>query len=615
MATSRITCVAIVVFFAFFLSSRHADSAEDDVLDLGEIVVTGTRTPHVLEEVPVQTRVITREQIEKSGVQKAADLLRNIPGIQISGGAPGAVSSRSTALLRGLPAQYTLVLLDGNRIKSEHVHTGVNLNLIPVDLIERIEIVEGPASSLYGGDAMGGVINIITRGEKSEPGTEVRLSAGNHESLQGNATAFFPLGLSHNVLSLTRSESNGVRSQWFDRDTVFWKWRAETSKNRSFDLSFEHYDGNFYRPTASSGSDRRQTISAGFVAKTGNDATVSARFSENQYGNTNPRTNDDTTGALVTFSTPTGRKNVFTGGIEYRKDDFERVSSPRHDQTVKGIFLQDEYGFGQRFSVAAAVRADDYPGIGTELTPNLSLLYYSTPGTAWRFSAARGFRAPSLQDKFEYHYNHGTYIRDGNPDLQPEISMSWSLGFERQVSQKALLRLSLYRDDFKDMIVVLPTGTVDPATNLDIRRRENIADAYTMGLTTEMRLRVSESFSLNIGYSHLKTRDETTGRQLDYTPKNSFTFMTEHSFGKWRLNLRGEGVTGRVYRVAKKIGVYSNMDDYFTLGGNLSRSIGAKSECFITIENIFNEAYETFEEGSQPSQFERSYYFGVRHAF
>jgi len=154
--------IIAITLIAFPALCVAAEKEQADPFDLGQIVVTGTKTPHLMEDTPVRTRVISREQIEKSGVTKAADLLRSLPGVNISGGAPGAVSSRSTALMRGLPAQYSLILLDGRRFKPEHIHTGVNLILIPIEMIERIEIVEGPASALYGSDAMGGVINIVT---------------------------------------------------------------------------------------------------------------------------------------------------------------------------------------------------------------------------------------------------------------------------------------------------------------------------------------------------------------------------------------------------------------------------------------------------------------------
>ncbi|MFV9646318.1 MAG: TonB-dependent receptor plug domain-containing protein, partial [Desulfobacterales bacterium] len=143
---------------------------EKEITTLGDIVVTATKTPHTLKDVPVETIVITREDIEKTNAQNAIDILKNIPGIDASVHDDVFGTYTWQAKMRGLSFNngYGLILVDGQRVMGCGQSGGMGeygsgLNQIPVDMIEKIEVVKGPSSALYGSDAMAGVINIITR--------------------------------------------------------------------------------------------------------------------------------------------------------------------------------------------------------------------------------------------------------------------------------------------------------------------------------------------------------------------------------------------------------------------------------------------------------------------
>ena len=170
MNALKLFVTLIGIMSLLFPQLSWAEEKEEKVTKLEEIVVTATRTPHVLKEVPVETIVITREDIERTNAQNVMDIFKNIPGIETSVHDDVFGTYTWRAKLRGLSLNdgYGLILVDGQRImgcgqSGGMGEYGIGLNQIPVDMIERIEVVKGPSSALYGSDAMAGVINIITK--------------------------------------------------------------------------------------------------------------------------------------------------------------------------------------------------------------------------------------------------------------------------------------------------------------------------------------------------------------------------------------------------------------------------------------------------------------------
>ncbi|MFH1674794.1 MAG: TonB-dependent receptor plug domain-containing protein, partial [Pseudomonadota bacterium] len=163
-------CLLGLIFTIPGLVLAEEKEKEADIVQLEDVVVTATKTPHTLKDVPVETVVITREDIERTNAQNALDILKSIPGINTSVHDDVFGTYTWQANLRGLSFDdgYGLILIDGQRVMGSGQsggmgEYGIGLNQIPVDLIERVEVVKGPSSALYGSDAVAGVVNIITR--------------------------------------------------------------------------------------------------------------------------------------------------------------------------------------------------------------------------------------------------------------------------------------------------------------------------------------------------------------------------------------------------------------------------------------------------------------------
>lgn len=188
------------------------DEEEDGTFAAGdEVVVTGTRTRHQASDAPVATSVVTQQQMRRSGAVDAGDALESVPGVFVdeyetaSRGGPG-----SGVNLQGLPTDRILVLIDGQRVP--WTMRAPDLELIPTELIRRIEVVKGPSSSLYGSDAVGGVINILTREPGDDPTAELSLSGGSFNTYKGNAFHAWSAGGAGWVINFNREQSDG----WID---------------------------------------------------------------------------------------------------------------------------------------------------------------------------------------------------------------------------------------------------------------------------------------------------------------------------------------------------------------------------------------------------------------
>lgn len=226
--------LALSLLFAFSLGAAIDARAEEDDSDTtpepgadeaeaavpvyragDEVVVTGTRTKHALSDAPVATSIVTQEEMEKSGAVDAGDALETVPGVfvddyeQSGRGGPG-----SGINLQGLPTDRILVLIDGQRLP--WTMRAPDLELIPSQLIRRIEVVKGPSSSLYGSDAIGGVINILTRDPSTEPKGELNLWGGSFNTFGGNAFHSWGAGPVGWVANFNREQSGG----WIDANAA-----------------------------------------------------------------------------------------------------------------------------------------------------------------------------------------------------------------------------------------------------------------------------------------------------------------------------------------------------------------------------------------------------------
>lgn len=182
--------------FLFILVVINSYSQTNNSLtnyDLNEVVVTSSRNPKLLKKTPEVLHVITAKDIEQLNVSSTGEILEFLTGVNIESGTGSGYPKRSIVSLDGFPANYTLVMVDGIRLLTEHIHTGQNIDVVPPENIERIEVIKGAASAQYGSDAMGGIVNIITKKGSENTESSISFSAGSYETYHTTISVRTPL--------------------------------------------------------------------------------------------------------------------------------------------------------------------------------------------------------------------------------------------------------------------------------------------------------------------------------------------------------------------------------------------------------------------------------------
>ena len=376
------------------------------VLDiLQELVVIGTRSIHSLKDVPIETNLIPAREIKNIGLQTLTNAISWVPGINTSGGAPNGAARRFTGLIHGLPAQYSMILIDGQRAKSEHIHTGINMNLVPISMIERIEVVKGPASALYGSEAFGGVINIISTPLPEKPvyGAEVSYGSYNTRNINLNHGASvdrFGYYINGNLIRTDGvPDANDIRFD-YRQVNLLGKLAFKPTAHNTLKLNTRYYNNRYLRNlTLPKVEDHWIDASGRWETRFNNRSGIKTGLSYSHFKG-EYRDDDNRTIMADAVYTNEFNHNTVTTGFEIRNERYSRNATPQKGTTIPGVFIQDEARLAPSLTIVTALRLDHHPNVGTEFTPKFSVLYRLTPDTDIRASAGKGFRAPSLQDLF-----------------------------------------------------------------------------------------------------------------------------------------------------------------------------------------------------------------------
>ncbi len=513
-----------------------------------DLVITPNRVPMSIQQIGSSVSVITQDEIEKQGNKSLRDILDGQPGVTVTenGGPGGAVSVN----MRGTNTNHTAVLVDGVRVNDPTSVSGdLDLSMVPVQTIERIEIVRGPQSALYGSDAIGGVINIITKkGEKGPPRWTYRVEGGSYGTYSNKlsvdgATQDTSYNLSlhqfhtdgfqrfgYRVARLADLNPNGADpmsrlggsgkiskkvNDWLTFETGF-NITRERLQYDSGPLSEDPLAPNPQKGTLASAYQKaiaengpfRTTLTT-FETKIDRDfwlATKSTPFGD---------TNDHFTysgrrlGSELQQDVKLGQYGTITGGLRY---ETERASGEEYGteyekrQTTRSAYVLHQIDLFEKLHLSTGGRIDDVSGSGTFATYRLTAAYDVTSTTRARASYGTGAKAPSLyQLYFAPPYN--------NPDLKSEKSQGYDLGLEQSfLDGDGRASLTYFKNRIENLIVS------DAITWVPY----NVARATTSGVETGLTYNLVPGWAkLKSAYTLLETRDEDTGLRLLRRPRHA----------------------------------------------------------------------------------------------
>ncbi|WP_338880880.1 TonB-dependent receptor [Achromobacter veterisilvae] len=501
------------------LASAQQAAPSASVAQLDTIVVTASRTPQELKNVLSDTSVIDRETLSRAGQSSLAEVLSRSHGIEyVNNGGPQTATS---LFMRGANSNQTLVLIDGQRINN--ASSGIPaLNAIPADSIERIEIVRGAASSLYGADAIGGVINVITRQASDKP-----LSAYSNIGFGTYGTSSYNAGISGASNGWTYSLSGGYQqSHGFDATTtrnpfshnpdkdsyyqnnvagsLGYEWKPEqklsvqvyqtrvnggydngepyfndrsVQKLENYSITSENRLADFWKSTLRVGYmvDDNESRNAPADLSPGNspDGRTTFRTRQNQYSWQNDFRLAENQKFTLAYEHLDQRVKGdiadFTDFMNVTYGDYSQTR--RHVNSFTGVYLGD---FG-RHHVQASLRNDNVSEVGHRTTGGLAYGFDLTGNLRATVAANTGFRAPSFNDL--YYPDIGGYV--GNPRLKPEESRNGEIGLKYQ-DDTSELGVVYYHTRVKNLI---QTQALDPSNPFAGSTLGNVGRATLQGFT------------------------------------------------------------------------------------------------------------------------------------
>lgn len=586
-----------------------------------EIVVTATRHKTLLSNTPGVVQVITRREIEELNPTSTGQLLEYVTGTTVETGTGSGFPKRSVIGLNGLPPYYTLVLVDGVRLLSEHIHTGQNVELIPPRSIERIEIIRGAAAAQYGSDAIGGVVNIITR--KCGDTSEVSLGggAGSYGTREGDFAVLQPLGrgirfsaFSHRERSdgvPLKAPANRIGSMGYEQCTCLARVEADITKSWRVFGWFSGVDQEMDWQTTRTESELRTCV-VGTTLRLAPSLDLFAQVARSKWVAETSEEENELLQPEVHLTWRISDAHTLTWGMDHRHQKFSRSSAENlPTQDTFGAFVQHEWRVSHQFTLMAALRYDNVEDMDSVVSPMVSMVYSPDLPLRLRASVGRGFRAPTPQELYEEGYGHGgRALRFGNPDLRPEYSTTGTVAVELFPGEPFELMWCGYYSEIDDMIVPVYEGPWDQNPSKDVWRRQNIAQAKVCGCEIKARYAVSRNVRLEAGYSHTKSEDEGTGRPLPYDAGSS-AFAKAVAGGRIAGDWRWSGfvalraVFGRSAWNWKPAagtppgdpsGMTTKLRDYQKLDAGLSVHYRDRYELYANVENILGQDIENLDD-------------------
>ncbi len=515
-------------------------------INLDEVVVTGTRSEKTLKNVPVLTQVISARKMLELGITNVTDALQTmVAGLNVSHN-----GTLVTVTLQGMDAKYVLFLIDGERIAGA-VDGDVDYSMLNLLNIDHIEIIKGASSSLYGSNAIGGVINIITKKIIDPFDAKIYSRYSKYNELYSGGTIGLKKGIigSRTSINFSRTDGYDITPQsthdWTQNPYTLYqisqKFELTPSSKLSFTPYFTYYQFERGNVSARPVHDLYTDLSGGlkgqyYFGKSSIDFSYYRdRYNTytvlEQLGNKRDTASFD---FIQTFRTQGNfhltDKNNLVAGLEYNTEQLfsTRVAGGLKYASEAVAYLQEDIHIGERVEVIAGLRGSNHSSYGFNAAPKISAMF-KQGFLNFRASAGTGFRSPDLKQLYFYFDHFGEFIVLGNPRLKPESSkyVSGSMEFSRPWNNTSV---TVYRNVLSDMITERIVSLPDAVETT--YQYENVASASVNGIDLLSKQKIFKGVWLSAGYSYVHALDNETGLQLYNTAKHSGNISADYNFRK-----------------------------------------------------------------------------------
>jgi len=561
--------------------------------------ITPNRIPTPLSETASSITVITEEEIRETRQELVLDILRGKPGVDVvQQGAKGGISS---VFLRGTNSAHAKILLDGVPINDPSNATrGFDFSSLTVDNVERIEVLRGPQSVLYGSDAIGGTINIITKRGQG-PGT-ARFSAmggsygTSRETLTvsgGDDKAYYSLGGGFTIINGFSSadyRAGNPEADGYSNGTLSGRFGINPNESLNIDYVFRYSDAKSEVDDFSFATGLpfdnliRKNLSKQFYQRLQFqqfqlDGMIEHRVG---FGHTNYDRRDTDPGAFVPpfFHGQTHtidylcnvqmmEGNTLSGGATYYVEDASSSFQSNLEQNQRSVYVQDQVLWGDRVAFTIGGRWDENSRAGPASTYRSTALYkHLETNTRFFGTLGTGFRAPALAENL---------FQFGNPNLKPETSKGWDVGVEQLMTEGWTVGATYFRNDLRNLIVF----------DFNTFSLENVGQARTSGVEAFTNFALSDATQVGLFYTLTDTLDLDTGAPLLRRPRDKASMNLSHRFADGRT----QGNLYVVY-VGDRLDTRNVvLHPYITVNATGTYDWNDRCQLFARIDNLFNEVY------------------------
>lgn len=590
--------ISSIVFFCLFSNLSYGEEGQEQVLDLGKVIISATKTERTVGEVPAVVEVITKEVIEARGVKTLQDALKLIPALKVTEKV-GHWGEKGQVQIMGLDAKHTLVLMNGQKVLGGHGAT--DLQSYPIEMIERIEVVKGPFSALYGSEAIGGVVNIITKSPPAKPTVSASTAFGSDNTQVHSSSAGFRYKGSGAFLNYTYRKSDGVDDDYDRYNEHMFQGNLQYEFPLHIKLSFKPY----YSEHKMQYGDRRQervglNTTGEWLPDEVSKLTASGSWFYHKHYTKNRMTDyvyDNYEGEILySREIPLLGKHLLTGGYNYL---FEKVDDGgkryKADAYTHGFFFQDEWNIVKPLSFVLGLRVDDHKEWDTQVNPKGSFSFNLLKNLRLLGSVGKAFKSPPMVRLYAGGWRMGPYIVHANPNLEPEKSIGYQAGLEYTHGNIFQGKAVYFRNDVEDLIsyrIVRPTRR--PPWNL---YWINIDKAMTQGVELKLTLhppfRPLKNLMTSLGYTYLDTENKRMNKELPLRPNHKLDFEIQYDIPRFAFKTALEvEYIGRRYEDAAntiRLGDYALVNLAFTKKITEIKGLPVRPELFLRIDNLLGK--------------------------